>query len=143
MRSAALPSRNGGIRPALLLPARMSCAAVRICQSRTFRGPARDEIQDGWVVDETLKLLVVAVVPPRNVIQTIKVMAAILRARVRRAMGGFNPLASKAAQNSWKVSSAAAARMVMIFVEPADGRGYLGALELPVDHAVLRAVARL
>ena len=80
---------------------------VRICQSRTFRGPARGEIQDGWVVDETLKLLVVAVVPPRNVIQTIKVMATILRARIRRAMGGFNPLAIKAAQNSLKVSSAA------------------------------------
>ena len=30
MRSAALPSQRGGMRPALLFPVRMSCAAVRI-----------------------------------------------------------------------------------------------------------------
>src|SRR3984957_9854152 len=43
--------------------------------------------------------------------QTIKVMAAILRARVRRAIVGFIPLATKAAWNSWNGPGTAAARV--------------------------------
>src|SRR6202171_57206 len=43
--------------------------------------------------------------------QTIKVMAAILRAKVRRAMVGFIPLATKPAWNSWNGPGTAAARV--------------------------------
>src|ERR1700687_4912797 len=43
--------------------------------------------------------------------QTIKVMAAILRASVRRAMVGFIPRATKAAWNSWNGPGTAAARV--------------------------------
>jgi hypothetical protein len=48
--------------------------------------------RDVGVLDETLKLLVVSNIPRRNALspffQTIKVIAAILRARVRRAISG-------------------------------------------------------
>src|ERR1700674_3177902 len=43
--------------------------------------------------------------------QTIKVMAAILRARVRRAIVAFIPLATKAAWNSWNGPGTAEARV--------------------------------
>src|ERR1700687_1515524 len=43
--------------------------------------------------------------------QTIKVMAAILRARVRRAIVGFIPLATNPAWNSWNGPATAAARV--------------------------------
>src|ERR1700693_53558 len=43
--------------------------------------------------------------------QTIKVMAAILRARVRRAIAGFAPLATHAWEKSWKGPLVAAARV--------------------------------
>jgi hypothetical protein len=50
---------------------------------------------------ETLKLLALLVVRRRNVLsplfQTIKVVVAIFRAKVRRAIAGLIPLASKAA----------------------------------------------
>src|ERR1700674_1580267 len=42
---------------------------------------------------------------------TIKVIAAILRARVRRAIAGFIPLATKAAWKSWNGPGTAAARV--------------------------------
>src|ERR1700687_3563252 len=42
--------------------------------------------------------------------QTIKVIAAILRARVRRAIVGFIPLATKAASKYWNGPGTAAAR---------------------------------
>src|ERR1700720_2061166 len=42
--------------------------------------------------------------------QTIKVMAAILRASVRRAIVGFIPRATKPAWNSWNGPGTAAAR---------------------------------
>ena len=61
---------------------------------------ACDESRDGWGSQQTLKLLVVSDVGRRNallVFQTSKVIAAIFRARVRRAIGGFIPRATEAA----------------------------------------------
>jgi hypothetical protein len=43
--------------------------------------------------------------------RTIEVIAAILRASVRRAISGLIPLAARAAQNSWKGPALVAARM--------------------------------
>src|ERR1700688_3118010 len=48
---------------------------------------------------------------PTPFFQTIKVMAAILRARVRRAIVGFIPRATKPAWNSWNGPGTAAARV--------------------------------
>jgi hypothetical protein len=59
------------------------------------------EMNPGRDASQTLKLLAVSDVQRRNGLspffQTIKVIAAIVRARVRRAIVGFIPLAVKAA----------------------------------------------
>ena len=70
--------------------------------TRTRLATAKDVIfpRDGTdPLSETLKLLAVSIVQRRNVLlsfQTIKVIAAIFRAKVRRAIEGLMPLVSKA-----------------------------------------------
>ena len=59
---------------------------------------ARNESRDGLSTDAQAACCFRCSASKRTpFFQTIKVMAAILRARVRRAIGGFIPLATKAA----------------------------------------------
>src|SRR5215472_16897601 len=88
--------------------------------------------------------------------QSVSVMAAILRASVRRAMVGFVPLASEAffliklLQGSGPLARGGSHGfgqtfqiVVMILIETADGKQFLGASQLSFHIAVFRTDASL
>src|ERR1700687_1810918 len=73
---------------------------------------ARNESRDGLSTDaQAACCFKCSASKPTPFFQTIKVMAAILRARARRAIVGFIPLATKPAWNSWNGPGTAAARV--------------------------------
>jgi hypothetical protein len=73
---------------------------------------ARNESWDGLSTDaQAACCFRYSASKPTPFFQTIKVMAAILRARVRRAIVGFIPLATRAAWNCWNGPGTAAARV--------------------------------